>query len=173
MSQKIIADKKVGVLLSRMRDGGLKIVTAESLTCGWIAATMARISGASDVVEGGFAVYNNRMKHALLGVPWETLDQYTAVSAQVALAMAEGALGRTGSNIAVAVTGYAGSTGGNAPDSDAGLVYIGLAWQFDKAAAVRAEVHQHQFPGTRNEARIQTVNAALGHVGAMLKANGK
>lgn len=169
MTARIVSDKKVAVLLDQMRQNGVKIATAESLTCGWISATLARISGASDVVNGGFSVYNDTMKATVLGVPSDMLEEHTAVSEPVARAMAEGALQKSKSNIAVSVTGYAGSTGGLAPDSDAGLVYIGLAWRFNHAGGVQTEVFRHQFPGKRNEVRVKTVNAALAHVADRLK----
>lgn len=161
-------DTDVEKLLGDMAGRNFKIATAESLTCGLIGSTLTRISGASVVVNGGFMVYSDAIKNKLLDVPVEVLARFTAVSEPVARYMAQGALRKTGSQIAVAVTGYAGSTGGLAPGSD-GLVYIGLAWRFNDAAdGEYNEVFEHRFAGNRDEVRQQTVDTALGHVKNLL-----
>jgi len=104
----------------------LKLVTAESCTGGMVAAAITDIAGSSQIFERGFVTYSNESKTELLGVtPW-MLQTYGAVSAEVAKAMAEGALRNSKANIAIAITGIAGPDGGTA-EKPVGLVYLWLA----------------------------------------------
>ena len=157
-------DPEISDLLQALRVRELRIVTAESLTAGGIANALTRVAGASRVVNGGLIVYTNDMKTKLLGVPKPMLDKFTAVSAPVAQAMALGALERTGSDIAVAVTGYAGPAAGPKGEDMSGVVFIGIARNFNAAADNTANVWSHQFSGSREEIREKTINAALEHV---------
>lgn len=132
-----------------------KIVTAESCTGGLIAAALTEISGASDVVERGFVSYSNDAKVEVLGVLPELLSAHGAVSAEVAEAMAIGALEFSRADVAVSVTGIAGPDGGTL-SKPVGLVYLGLA--------TRAGVIFHvkcQFKGNRDEVRTQAVGEGL------------
>lgn len=104
---------------------GLKIATAESCTGGLIAGVLTEISGSSAVVDRGFVTYSNAAKADMLGVPKELIERVGAVSQEVALAMAAGALARSGADLAVAVTGIAGPTGGSA-EKPVGLVHFGV-----------------------------------------------
>ncbi|MBU2532347.1 MAG: CinA family protein, partial [Alphaproteobacteria bacterium] len=99
-------------LLQSLREAGLMIVTAESCTGGLIAGLLTEIAGSSDVVERGFVTYSNEAKNECLGVPAELIIAQGAVSADVARAMAEGAIAHSRAQIAVAVTGVAGPGGG-------------------------------------------------------------
>lgn len=133
---------------------GKRLATAESLTGGGIGQTLTSVSGASAVFAGGIISYTNEVKHSVLGVPVETLNTFGAVSAPVARAMAEGARGVIGADVAVAVTGLAG------PDGDefgnpVGTVFIGYA---DGHTAFAREYH---FDGDRAAVREQTIEAAL------------
>lgn len=105
---------------------GLTVATAESCTGGLIAGALTAIPGSSTVVYGGFITYANEAKISQIGVPYALLKQHGAVSEQVAIAMAEGALGTAGTHIAIAVTGVAGPDGGTA-DRPVGLVHFALA----------------------------------------------
>lgn len=154
-------DSEIAEILDTLKSNGLRIATAESLTCGGIANALTRISGASDAVNGGFCVYTNEIKTKLLGVPKDMLDRHTAVSEPVARAMAEGALEGADADIAVAVTGYAGK--GPSPDMD-GVVFISVARNFNTRARAETEVWKHRFPGGREEVRQRTIDAALEHV---------
>ena len=110
-------------LLDRLRAQGLRLATAESCTDGLVAALFTEIAGSSDVLERGFVTYSNAAKTELLGVSDELLALHGAVSEPVARAMVQGALARSHADVAVSVTGVAGSAGG----SDAkpvGLVHI-------------------------------------------------
>jgi nicotinamide-nucleotide amidase len=110
-------------LVDRCKGGGLRITTAESCTGGLVAAAITEISGASEVFDRGYVTYSNLAKTELLGVPATTIEQHGAVSEEVAVAMAEGALERSRSDLAVAVTGIAGPDGGTA-EKPVGLVHI-------------------------------------------------
>lgn len=103
-----------------------RLATAESCTGGLIAATLARVPGCSSVLERGFVTYSNEAKTEMLEVPAELIGRRGAVSAEVALAMAEGALRHAQAELAVAVTGVAGPGGGSA-EKPVGLVHIAAA----------------------------------------------
>jgi nicotinamide-nucleotide amidase len=116
----------VQAILADARAKGVKIVTAESCTGGLVAGALTDVAGSSDVFERGFVVYSNLAKRDCLGVPEQTLDQFGAVSAETARAMAEGALARAPGQLSVAVTGIAGP-GGGTPTKPVGLVYFAAA----------------------------------------------
>jgi nicotinamide-nucleotide amidase len=105
---------------------GLTVATAESCTGGLVAGALTSISGSSDVVYGGFVTYANEAKISQIGVPYALIKQHGAVSEQVAIAMAEGALGTAGTHVAIAVTGIVGPDGGS-DDKPVGLVHFALA----------------------------------------------
>ena len=113
-------------LLADARAKGLKIVTAESCTGGLVAGLLTEIPGSSDVVERGFVTYSNESKQELLGVPASLVAQHGAVSAEVAHAMVLGALEHARADLAVAVTGIAGPSGGT-QNKPIGLVYLAAA----------------------------------------------
>jgi nicotinamide-nucleotide amidase len=104
----------------------LTVITAESCTCGMLAARLSQAEGASQTLHGGFVTYTKANKTAALGVPADLLERKTAVCEEVARAMAEGALARSPADLAVAITGVAGPE----PDPDGnpvGLVHIAAA----------------------------------------------
>ena len=116
------------VVLSLLRERGLTLGTAESCTGGFMAKLMTDLPGSSAVFRGGVVSYTNEVKAHVLGVPWEMLEEYGAVSPQVAQAMAQGARRSLGCDLAVSATGVAGPE----PDergNPVGLVYLGLAWE--------------------------------------------
>ena len=142
-------------LLKNFRRAGLTLATAESCTGGLIAATLTGIAGSSDVVERGFVTYSNAAKTELLDVSEALIAGSGAVSAEVAEAMAQGALAHSRADVAVSVTGIAGP-GGATPDKPVGLVYLGLC---RRGAAPCHE--RHIFPGDRAAVRHASVAAAL------------
>ncbi|HXP31437.1 MAG TPA: CinA family protein [Stellaceae bacterium] len=142
-------------VLARCRARGLMLATAESCTAGMIAAALTDIAGSSDVVERGFVTYSNAAKTDLLGVPPALIAAHGAVSAEVAAAMAAGALAHAPVDLAVSVTGIAGP-GGATPGKPVGLVYLGLA---QRGAAARTE--RHVFAGDRAAVRRAAVERAL------------
>jgi len=133
---------------------GKRLATAESLTGGLIGGAITAVPGASKVYAGGIVSYTNEIKHKLLGVGWDDLNTFGAVSAPVAKAMALGARNALDADVAVSVTGLAG------PDGDefghpVGTVFIGYA---DEKTALAREYH---FTGDREQIRRQTVQAAM------------
>lgn len=142
-------------LLEVYRRRGWRLATAESCTGGLIAAGLSETPGASDVLDSGFVTYSNAAKHGLLGVPNDLIASVGAVSAEVAEAMAVGALARTNADIAISATGIAGP-GGATPEKPVGLVYLGIA---QRDSPVRHE--RHMFAGDRTAVRRATVDAAI------------
>ncbi|NIX77472.1 CinA family protein [Microvirga terricola] len=122
---------RAAALLKAYEKEGLMIATAESCTGGLVAGLLTEIAGSSKVVERGFVTYSNEAKTELLGVPAELIAQHGAVSEPVARAMAEGALKHSKADVAVAITGIAGPTGGTAT-KPVGLVHFALAKKDDK-----------------------------------------
>ncbi|NNF25232.1 MAG: CinA family protein [Rhodobacteraceae bacterium] len=98
-------------VLEAARARGLRIATAESCTGGMVAAALTDIAGASDVFERGFVTYSNAAKSEMLGVDPATIERVGAVSEEVALEMAGGALAHSAADLSVSITGIAGPGG--------------------------------------------------------------
>jgi len=127
---------------------------AESCTGGLLANAFTDIPGASKVFAGGFVCYNNNAKMDMLGVPEDILIQHGAVSAECAVAMADGAAERLGTDYAVSVTGFAGPSGGT-PENPVGTIYIGYH------SPVGSWCVRMVYPGERSTVKIRAVNRAL------------
>jgi nicotinamide-nucleotide amidase len=123
-------------LLKSCCDAELSLATAESCTGGLLASLLTDVEGASHAFERGFVVYSEEAKCELLGVPRAQIEQYGAVSREVAVAMAEGAIGQSHADIALAVTGFAGQ---GAPGEEAGLVHFACATR--QGSTTHREVH--------------------------------
>jgi len=136
--------------------GGLLLATAESCTGGLIAAALTEIAGSSAVVDRGFVTYSNEAKTGMLGVAPALIGAHGAVSREVAVAMAEGAIRASRADIAVAVTGIAGPGGGSA-EKPVGLVHLAVAVR----GGVTAHAEQRFGDIGRSEVRLATVKAAL------------
>jgi len=134
----------------------LKLATAESCTGGLIGAALTDISGSSAVFERGFLTYSNEAKEEMLGVDPALLDAYGAVSGEVAVEMAAGALLWSEADVAVSVTGIAGPTGGTS-EKPVGTVWFGVA---ALGAPVKAE-RRLFVGGSRSFVRGKTVETAL------------
>jgi nicotinamide-nucleotide amidase len=153
LSPETIARAEAVLALCRTR--GLTVATAESCTGGLLAAALTAIAGSSEIVACGFVTYSNDAKTAMLGVPRELIQFRGAVSDEVAFAMAEGALARSGADITVAITGIAGP-GGGTEAKPVGLVHIlGIRHRGETSHERR------QFPGDRSAVREAAVNVAL------------
>lgn len=151
---QVSADALAQGIVKKAKRAGLTVCTAESLTAGMTASLIADIPGASSVLRGGAVTYCDEIKARVLDVKPETLERYTAVSAETAREMADGARELYGADIAVSLTGYAGPDGGT-EDDPAGTVYIGLASTRGTSAA------RHRFTGGRNEVRLKAAATAL------------
>ena len=142
-------------LISKCRDAGIKVATAESCTGGLIAGCLTSVSGSSDVFERGFNTYSNEAKNEMLGVPLELIKGHGAVSEPVAGAMAEGALKNAPVQLTVAVTGIAGPSGGT-PEKPVGTVQIASACEG------KPTINEHfLFERDRDAVRLATIKKAL------------
>ena len=150
-------------VVERASARGVTVSTAESLTAGMIASTIADIPGASAVLRGGAVTYCDEIKHRVLGVEQETLDRYTAVSYQTAREMAAGSLRLYQSAIAVSATGYAGP-GGGTEDDPAGTFYIGWAYRSADGEAPVVDSVRCYYEGDRSCDRAHAVAEALGRI---------
>ncbi|MDY2700156.1 MAG: CinA family protein [Suilimivivens sp.] len=142
------------MIVEKLQEKGWHVTCAESCTGGMIASTLINVAGVSQVFDESYVTYANSAKNRLLGVQEEILEEFGAVSRQVACQMAEGAAKAAGAEAAIAVTGIAGPDGGT-PEKPVGLVYIGC-WVNGKT-----EVTQNYFHGERSEIRKETTQAAL------------
>lgn len=133
---------------------GLKVVTVESCTGGWIGKSLTDFAGSSSWFAGGLITYSNESKQSLAGVPLELLVEFGAVSEQVAEAMARGALAHFDQAVSIAVTGIAGPDGGSS-QKPVGTVCI--------ASCVKGVVSsaRYQFKGDRDQVRAQSVEMAV------------
>lgn len=148
------ADALAARVVALAEERGRTVGTAESLTAGLIAATIADIPGASKVLLGGIVSYDPRVKHALLHVSQAVIDGEGVVSEPCARQMAEGARRALGADIAVSATGVAGP-GGGTEETPVGTVYIGCA------SAGETRVERCQFQGDRQTVRMRSVERAL------------
>ncbi|MEW9900683.1 nicotinamide-nucleotide amidase [Chitinivorax sp. PXF-14] len=139
----------------RLLARGLWLATAESCTGGWISEALTAVPGSSAWFDRAYVTYSNRAKQQMLGVSGEALAQFGAVSALVVSEMASGAQSRADVDLAVAVSGVAGPSGGSV-EKPVGTVWI--AWA-SRAGVVRCE--RFMFAGDREAVRRATVIAAL------------
>lgn len=139
-----------------LEEKGKTVATAESCTGGGIAERLTAVSGSSAYFLGGAVAYSNQLKTDLLGVPAEMIERHGAVSAEVAVAMAEGACTRLGSDFGLAVTGVAGPGGGSA-EKPVGTVHIAIA----RRDGIDGSERRLQLPGDRERVRRLTTQWAL------------
>ena len=134
----------------------LVLATAESCTGGMVAAAVTDIAGSSAVFDRGFVTYSNAAKHQMLGVPIEMIDTFGAVSTEVAVAMAAGAVRNSLADVAVAITGVAGPTGGSI-EKPIGLVHFAVATKIGSPSSSL----KHFGPLSRAEIRALSTQHAL------------
>jgi len=133
---------------------GWRLATAESCTGGLVGHLATSVSGSSDWYLGGVVAYVNAVKERLLGVPDGVLAAHGAVSRETVRAMAAGARERLGAEMAVALSGVAGPTGGT-PETPVGTVWIAWSWPGGE------EQELFRFAGDRAGVKAQAANAAL------------
>jgi competence/damage-inducible protein CinA-like protein len=141
------------VVLEKCRALGYKLAVAESCTGGMLGERLTSIPGSSDVFLGGVIAYHNDVKRNLLGVRAEDLEQFGAVSEQVALQMASGVREKLGADVGISVTGIAGP-GGGTPEKPVGLIWVAV-----HASEVKAR--RFHVGGDRTEIRQRAAQAAL------------
>lgn len=159
-------------LIARLRQAGVFLASAESLTGGMLAARLTETSGSSAVFLGGVVAYQNQVKQELLGVSPSLMEQQGAVDAEVAAQMAVGIRQRfakinqvdLAKVIGVSTTGVAGP--GQSEGKDPGTVFIGISSGSSDA------VYAYDFSGDRQSVREQTVQAALEALGEQLQLIG-
>ncbi|MCU0767576.1 MAG: nicotinamide-nucleotide amidase [Gammaproteobacteria bacterium] len=154
MDDRALADlaRRLG---DRLLVRGWMAAAAESCTGGWIAKTLTDVPGSSGWFDRGFVTYTNAAKQDLLGVDGATLAAHGAVSEATVREMAAGALDRSGAQVAVAVSGVAGPTGGT-PDKPVGTVW--LAWARRDGTT---DTRHRRFDGDREAVRRQAVAEAI------------
>jgi nicotinamide-nucleotide amidase len=148
-------DKDVDRIAHLAQAKKITLVTVESCTAGALANALAQAKGASDFLHGGFVVYTKANKVSAVGVPEELIAKHTAVSAQVARAMAEGGLRRTPANIAIAITGVAGPE----PDEDGNPVGLTYLAAVKRDGGILSE--ELRLSGGKSEICRQAMSAAL------------
>lgn len=146
-----------GILIDCLKEKGRRLVTAESCTGGLVGKLLTDVPGASTVYWGGFVTYDNTAKVRSLGVPQELLETAGAVSEPTVIAMARGALEAAagGADLAIAVSGIAGPSGGT-PEKPVGTVWIGIA---DRDGG--SEAHDFSLGSTRDLIRRRAAVGAL------------
>ncbi|MGZ6039374.1 MAG: CinA family protein [Phenylobacterium sp.] len=152
----------VMAVLKAACDLELKLVTAESCTGGLLASLLTDVEGCAHAFERGFVVYTDEAKAELLDVPRELLARCGAVSAPVAEAMSRGAIARSGGDLALSITGFAGQ---GAPGEEPGLVYFALA---RRDGEIR--VHEAHFGDIgRGAVRLECLRQALAMLHAAIR----
>ena len=142
-------------LIAECKARGKMIATAESCTGGLLAGLLTQVPGSSSVFERGFVTYSNAAKSELLGVDEGLIADHGAVSAEVARAMALGALARSKAQLSLAVTGIAGP-GGGSDFKPVGLVYLACA------TVSRVEVREERYGDLgRDDVRAAALRTAL------------
>jgi nicotinamide-nucleotide amidase len=164
LNSELLTHVSIGLLADLMLEKGFFLATAESCTGGMIAAACTDLAGSSAWFERGFVTYSNAAKTDMLGVDAALITQHGAVSQAVARAMAFGAIRHSRAQVAVAVTGVAGPTGGSA-DKPVGTVWF--AWSVD--GSLESEIMC--FNGDRASVRQATVHHAVGKLLTLLNKN--
>ena len=159
---------------ARLKSAGSVLATAESCTGGWVSQAVTAIAGSSDWFERGFVVYSNEAKQDMLGVAADSLARHGAVSEEVAREMAGGAIRHSRAQVALAITGIAGPSGGT-PGKPVGMVCF--AWavrsgsQAGSPTALVLRSETRHFSGDREGVRRQAVIRALQGVIELLDAH--
>lgn len=154
-SNVVFGDSLESIAIARLKSKGLLCATAESCTGGLLAYHFTRNAGVSQVFLGGVVSYDNAIKQRILGVRESSLEDFCAVSEQVVSQMLCGALERFGAQVALASSGIAGPSGGNA-QKPVGTVFLGA-----QVAGEKPLIEQHFFAGTRIQIQEQSCQKAL------------
>jgi nicotinamide-nucleotide amidase len=146
------------LLLAILQSRQITLATAESCTGGLVAGAITEVPGSSAVLDRGFVTYSNEAKNEMLGIEMALIEEKDAVSKEVAIAMAEGALANSRAHIALAITGFADA--GDEP----GLVHFGCA----RAGRATAHREEHFGPVGRGATRVECMRVAVEMMTEML-----
>ena len=161
----MLTEAGLSALVAAAVAANITVATAESLTAGMVAATLAQVPGASGMLQGGVIAYQNDLKERLLGVLPSLLESRGAVDPEVACAMALGVCTAAGSRVGISTTGVAGPElhQGKA----VGHVYIGVALDGE------AQSYEYHFGGDRELIRVQATQEAISLLEQVVKAAGE
>jgi nicotinamide-nucleotide amidase len=152
-------DKKIATLVGEvaalLTEQKLTLAVAESCTGGGLCQALTDIPGSSNWFDRGFISYSNQAKIDMLKVSPALLEQYGAVSFEAARAMVDGVHSHSQAELAIAITGIAGPTGGTA-EKPVGTVFFGIG---QKGQAVK--IDKRRFKGERDEVRARSVEFVL------------
>lgn len=160
MTQSLLPEQVVALarrVVEENKAAGRKVAVAESCTGGLVAAAITEIAGSSAVLDRGFVTYSNEAKHDSLGVAWDILDAFGAVSVACVYAMAQGALQRSNADVAVAISGIAGPEGGSA-GKPVGTVVFARAVRGNDAPDAESKLFEGE---NRSGVRLQATLCAL------------
>jgi nicotinamide-nucleotide amidase len=160
MTASILPGKIVALarrVVEENRAAGRTVAVAESCTGGLVAAAITEIAGSSAVLDRGFVTYSDQAKHDSLGVAWDILDAFGAVSVACVYAMAQGALERSRADVVVAISGIAGPDGGS-PGKPVGTVVFARAVRGSDKPEAESRLFENQ---DRAGVRLQATLCAL------------
>jgi len=167
-NQKFAAEEKARQVMERLKKLSLKLALAESCTAGIISGFLADIEGASSVLWGSFVCYTQEAKVSMLGLDNSALRADGLICGKTARAMAEGALNKSGADIAASVTGLAGPQGdGRNP---VGTVWVSAVLRGSETERQKTLVKEFHFNGARNFIRYQAAAAVLDEILNILPA---
>ena len=160
-----IFDEQTTALAARVveenRGAGRRIAVAESCTGGLVAAAITEIPGASEVLDRAWVTYSNDAKHECLGVSDDLIDAFGAVSVACVYSMAQGALARSGADVAIAISGIAGPEGGSEQKPVGTVMFARAVRGDDKPHAESRRLGAKDGSWTRAEIRRQATICAL------------
>jgi len=152
---KTQAEKTAQTLVNELKERSLTLALSESCTAGLVSSFIAGVPGASAVLWGSFVCYTPEAKVSMLGIDKALISTRGAVSKETTSSMALGALQKSGTDIAAAVTGLAG------PDGDGSNAPVGTVWIAAAQKGGSIKVNGHRFTGSREAVRIHAAITAL------------
>ena len=164
MTKPLLPAKVVALarrVVEENRAAGRTVAVAESCTGGLVAAAITEIAGSSAVLDRGFVTYSNQAKHDSLGVAWDILDAFGAVSVACVYAMAQGALERSEADVAVAISGIAGPDGGTETKPVGTVVFARAVRGSDKPEAESKLYEDEDRAGVRLQATLCALELLL------------
>jgi len=153
-----LLDNQAKTVVELLYKKKLTLATAESCTGGMLSQSVTSVSGASEVFEVGVCSYSNRIKTQELSVPAEFFESFGAVSEQVAVAMADGIVKKSGADIGVGITGIAGPNGGTV-QKPVGTVFVAVTFKEKKIVKNLALQNAHENLDRDKIRKLSTISA--------------